>query len=97
MMEERKLQKEHQKCNILLEDRGRLSVSGVEDIDTFDETTFIAITCAGALVVKGADLHISKLNVDTGELVVDGEFDSCVFNNSYGGKAGGGLLAKIFK
>lgn len=96
-MEERKLQKDQQKCNIIMEDRSRLSVSGVEDIDTFDESNFIAITCAGALVVKGNDLHISKLNVDTGELVVDGEFDSCVFNNSYGGKSGGGLLAKIFK
>ena len=95
-MDERKLQKDIQKCNILMEDRNRISVSGVEDVDTFDESGFIAITTAGALVVKGADLHISKLNVDTGELVVDGEFDSCVFNNSYGGKAGG-FLARIFK
>ena len=96
-MEERKIQKEFQKCNIIMEDRSRLSVSGVEDIDTFDESNFTAITCAGALVVKGADMHISKLNVDTGELIVDGEFDSCIFNNSYRGKAGGGLLARIFK
>jgi len=95
-MDERKLQKDIQKCNILMEDRNRISVSGVEDVDTFDESGFIAITTAGALVVKGADLHISKLNVDTGELVVDGEFDSCVFNNSYSGKAGG-FLARIFK
>ena len=95
-MEERKLQKDQQKCNILMEDRSRISVSGVEDIDTFDESEFVAITSAGALIVKGADLHITKLNVDTGELIVDGEFDSCVFNNSYGGKAGG-FLARIFK
>lgn len=96
-MEERRNPKEKQKCNIIVEDRSKLSVSGVEDIDTFDESNFIAITTAGALVVKGADLHINKLNVDTGELVVDGEIDSCVFNNSYTGKAGGGLLSKIFR
>lgn len=96
-MEERKNQKERQKCNIIMEDRSRLSVSGVEDVDTFDETNFVAITSAGALVVKGNDLHISKLNVDTGELVVDGEIDSCSFNNSYGGKAGGSIFARIFK
>lgn len=95
-MEERKTQKEQQKCNIILEDRTRLSVSGVEDVDAFDESNFIAVTTAGALVVKGADLHITKLNVDTGELVVDGEIDSCVFNNSYGGKSGG-LFSRIFK
>lgn len=96
-MEDRKMQKERQQCNIIMEDRSKISVSGVEDVDTFDESNFIAITTAGALVVKGADLHISKLNVDTGELVVEGEIDSCVFNNSYSGKAGGGLLAKIFR
>ncbi len=95
-MEDRKIQKERQVCNVILEDRSKLSVSGVEDIDNFDETNFTAITCAGALVVKGADLHISKLNVDTGELVVDGEIDSCVFNNSYGGKSQS-LFSKLFR
>ena len=95
-MEDRKNQKERQVCNILLEDRSKLNVTGVDDIDSFDETNFTAITCAGALVVKGADLHISKLNVDTGELVVEGEIDSCVFNNSYGGKSGS-LFSKIFR
>ena len=95
-MEDRKNQKERQVCNIILEDRSKLSVSGVDDIDNFDETNFTAITCAGAVVVKGAELHISKLYVDTGELVVEGEIDSCVFNNSYGGKSGG-LFSKIFR
>ena len=71
-MDERKVQKEQQKCNIFIEDRRRLTVTAVEDIDTFDESGFIALTSSGALVVKGTDLHINKLNVDTGELVVDG-------------------------
>ncbi len=96
-MEERKSQKDVQKCNIILEDRRKLSVSGVLDIDTFDECDFTAITCAGALVVKGRDFHISKLNVDTGELIVEGDFDSCVFNHSFKGRTGGGFLAKMFK
>ena len=96
-MDERKNQKEPIKCNVFIEDRSRLTVTAVEDIDTFDESNFVAVTSAGALVVKGADLHINKLNVDTGELVVDGEIDSCVFNNSYGGKSGGSLFSRIFK
>ena len=96
-MEERKNQKELQKCNLIIEDRKRLSISGVEDIDTFDEGGFTAITTSGALVVKGKDFHISKLNVDTGELVVEGEFDSCAFNNSFKCRAGGGILARMFK
>ena len=96
-MEERKNSKERQKCNIFIEDRCKLSISGVEDIDTFDETNFVAITTEGALIVKGTDFHISKLNVDTGELIVEGTVDSCVFNSTYRGKAGGGLLSRLFR
>lgn len=96
-MEERKGLKEQQKCNVFIEDRNRISITAVEDVDTFDESGFTALTNAGALIVKGNDLHINKLNVDTGELVVDGEIDSCTFNNSYGGKGGGSLFSKIFK
>ena len=95
-MDERKNQREQQKCNVFIENRERITVTAVEDIDTFDESGFTAITQEGALIVKGADLHINKLNVETGDLVVDGEVDSCVFNSSYGGKSGG-LFAKIFK
>lgn len=96
-MEERKAQKEQQACNVLLENRKKISISGVVDVDTFDEGSFIAITQQGALRVTGADFHINKLNVDTGELVVEGEFDSCSFQDSYGGKQRGGMLARIFK
>lgn len=95
-MDERKVQREQQKCNLFIEDRNRLTVTAVEDIDAFDESGFTAITNAGALMVKGTDLHINKLNVDTGELVVDGDIDSCIFNNNYGGK-GGGFISRLFK
>lgn len=96
-MEERKQQREQQKCNIIIDNRQHIKVSGVLDIDTFDEASFIAITTEGALVVKGDDLHISKLNVDTGELCVDGLIDSCLFNNSYAGKSGGSFISRLFK
>ncbi|MBR0277760.1 MAG: sporulation protein YabP [Clostridia bacterium] len=96
-MEERKIQKEQPKCNILIDDRKKISISAVEDVDTFDEFGFVAITAAGALEVKGVNLHISKLNIDTGELIVEGEIDSCVFNNSYSSKSGGSLFSRIFK
>ncbi len=95
-MEQSKTSREQQKCNIFIEDRARISISAVEDVDVFDESGFTAITAEGALVVKGNDLHISKLNVDTGELIVDGDIDSCMFNNSYRSK-GGGLLSRLFK
>ena len=54
-MDERKNQREQQKCNVFIENRERITVTAVEDIDTFDESGFTAITQEGALIVKGAD------------------------------------------
>ena len=64
--------------NLILEDRRALSVSGVADIDSFDEQSVILFTDLGELTVKGFNLHINKLNVDTGELTLEGEVTSWV-------------------
>ena len=95
-MEEKRTGKE-QPCNLILESRGKLSVSGVVDVDSFDEEAMVLITNLGALCVKGVDLHILKLNIDIGELVIEGEIDSMTYSDSYGGKSKGSLLARIFK
>ncbi len=52
--------------------RERLTVSGVEDVERFDETGIIMSTSVGTLVITGEDLHIGKLSLDGGELHVDG-------------------------
>ena len=59
--------------------RERLVVSGVEDVDRFDETGIVMSTTAGTLVVTGEDLHIGKLSLDGGELHVDGRIDSVAY------------------
>ena len=48
--------------------RERLTVSGVEDVERFDETGIVMSTGAGMLVVTGENLHIEKLSLDGGEL-----------------------------
>lgn len=59
--------------------RERLIVSGVEDVERFDETGIVMSTAAGVLVVTGGDLHIGKLSIDGGELNVDGRIDSVAY------------------
>lgn len=95
-MEERKVGKE-KLCNMILENRTKLSVSGVVDVDSFDDENVILITELGTLVVKGTGFHINKLNVDIGELVIEGQVDSCVYNDSYATKNKGSLLSRMFK
>lgn len=64
--------------NVILEDRHRLSISGVQDIDSYDEQSVIAFTELGELTIKGFDLHINKIDVQTGELDLEGEILSLI-------------------
>lgn len=80
---------------ITLEDRGALSVSGVMEVERFDENEIVMSTSRGTLVVRGEDLHIEKLSLDGGELRVEGSVDSLLYEDD-GERRGGSLLARLF-
>ena len=74
--------------------RERLTVSGVEDVERFDETGIVMSTGAGVLVVTGENLHIGKLSLDGGELHVDGRIDSISYEE--GGVSRGSFFQRLF-
>ena len=81
--------------NIILENRKKASISGVVDIDSFDEQSVILYTSLGMLTVKGYGLHINRLNVETGEVVIEGDMDSFVYSDE--GSKKGGFMQRLFK
>ena len=74
--------------------REQLTVSGVEDVERFDETGLIMSTTQGTLVVTGEGLHIGKLSLDGGELHVDGRIDSISYEEV--GAERGGFFQRLF-
>lgn len=74
--------------------REKLTVSGVEDVERFDENSIVMTTSAGTLVISGADLHIGKLSLDGGELRVDGQIDSIAYED--GTRERGGFFGRLF-
>lgn len=74
--------------------RERLTVSGVEDVERFDETGIVMSTTAGTMIITGEGLHIGKLSLDGGELLVDGRIDSISYEDQTGGK--GGFFTRFF-
>ncbi len=68
--------------NIIMENRKKLSVSGVTDIDSFDEQNIIALTQMGELTIRGWNLHITRLNLEQGELIVDGDISSLTYTDT---------------
>ena len=80
---------------VTLEGRERLVVSGVEDVERFDENEIVMNTAEGALVVSGENLHIDKLSLDGGELHVDGRVEALSYEDG-GGTRGGGWFSRLF-
>ena len=82
--------------NIILEDRRLLTVSGVSDVDSFDERAVTVFTDMGELTVRGSDLHINRLSVEVGELLLEGKIDSLSYQDQ-SPKSAGGFFGKVFR
>lgn len=93
--EEKKTRPEAAAHHVILEGRERLSVSGVEDVESFDESAIVMNTCEGTLVVRGEGLHIEKLSLDGGDLKVEGTVDALTYEDDGGER--GGFLARLFR
>ncbi len=81
--------------NVIMKDRSELTLSGVTDVDSFDESTIIAYTDYGELTITGTNLHISSLNIDKGELSVDGRIAALSYIDQQPNK--GGFFSKVFR
>ena len=81
--------------NLILENRRSLTATGVSNVDSFDEETVVAVTDIGDLTVRGSKLHIDKLNLETGELTLDGEISSMTYSENR--SSGGGMFSRLFK
>ena len=67
--------------NIILEGRKKMSVSGVTDVDRFDENTVLLYTTMGEMTVRGEDLHVNDLSVESGEMNIEGEIRSVIYGD----------------
>lgn len=83
--------------NLVLENREKLSISGVLDVLSFDDQVVIVETELGLLTVKGDNLRINKLSIDTSEVVVEGEIYNLAYSENDLDKKSSGILGKIFK
>ncbi len=81
--------------NLILEERGSLTVTGVEDVDSFDEQTVVVYTGLGELTVRGNQLHIERIDLQAGELELQGQVDSMTYADQPAVR--GGFFARIFR
>ncbi len=81
--------------SVTIEDRGKMTVTGVSDVDSFDEQTMIVYTDLGELTVRGKGLHISRLNTETGELNITGTVSAIAYTDDRTKSTG--FLNRLFR
>ena len=81
---------------IVLDNRNRLTVSGVDmTMESFDETSIVMSTAEGSLIIRGESLHIEKLSLDGGDLLVEGTVDSLTYEEEEPRQ--GSFLGRLFR
>lgn len=76
-----------------LEDRKKLSMTGVTEVISFDDTSVILRTVLGILVVQGSELQLKNLTLEGGNVAVEGQITSLAYEQV---PARGGLFRRFF-
>ncbi len=95
MIDEKKASSRHK---IVMDRRKNAAVSGVLEVISFDEETIIAETEMGILIIRGVNLHVNKLNLENGDLEVEGDILSLNYEEHIsGGKGKNSFFGGLFK
>lgn len=82
--------------NVILENRKKLTLTGIRDVLSFDDEIVVVESELGLLNIKGVDLKVNKISVETGDVIVDGTIRAIEYSDKdIGSKQG--LMSKIFK
>ncbi len=82
---------------ITIEEREKLTITGVTDMESFDEDSVIIYTTLGTLTLKGEDFKINKLSTDSGVIEIDGYVDSVIYSSEESSGKSKGLFSRIFR
>lgn len=77
-----------------LDNRSKLSVSGVSEVESFDEATVVLHTARGVLIIRGEGLHLQTLSIDGGQVAVSGTINSLSYEEP---QRAGGFLRRLFR
>lgn len=77
--------------------RGEVVITGVSDVLSFDAGEVLLETVQGTLMIRGEQLHVSRLTLDAGEINVDGRVDSVAYSDGSAKKTAGSVLNRLFK
>lgn len=95
-MESNKNLKQQNNHVIHIDNRQRIDITGVSEVITFNEDSILLVTNMGTLNIKGKNMKVNKLNVDNGDMSIEGEFISLTYVNK-DVKNKESIMKKLFK
>ena len=78
---------------LTLQQRNALTMDGVTEVVSFDDTTVILRTSLGTLIIQGRDLQLKTLSLDGGQVAVDGNVSALIYEDP---RPQGGWLRRLF-
>jgi sporulation protein YabP len=83
--------------SLTIDKRESVNVSGVTDVISFDEESVIGETELGVIIIRGVNLHVNKINLDSGELSISGEIDGITYENPGSAGKSKSFMGRLFK
>ena len=94
MMEEKQSAGVHR---VLLENRKKAVITGVQEIHSFNENEVLLLSEAGKILLKGEQLHVRKLNLEKGDAEVERRVDSLSYLTRNAHKKDESILKRMFR
>ncbi|WP_294378768.1 sporulation protein YabP [uncultured Clostridium sp.] len=85
------------KSNLILENRKKLTLSGVIEVMNFDEEKIDLTTKLGNLTIKGQELKMNKLDVQNGDVIIVGSISAMIYNGKINKKNRESLFNRLFR
>lgn len=83
--------------NLVMENRRRIVISGVKEVEGFTETEVSLYTDMGQLNIKGKNLHVNQFSTDTGELVMIGDMVNSLIYSDKPRRMPDNFITRLFK
>lgn len=83
--------------SLVMENRKRIVISGVKEVEGFTETEVSLYTDMGQLTIKGKGLHVNQVSTDTGELIMVGEMVNSLVYSDKPKRTPNNFITKLFR
>lgn len=99
MTDERQQRRDADKHQVLMVNRQYVEITGVHNVESFDTRAFVLATSVGMMALRGENLHIKALHLESGLVSIEGAIGDLTYSEERVSAAGRarGLFGRLLK